>query len=184
MNKLKSPQLKLLKDEPKAFGGDLFKKRKGRAMRRPLDTRHSMHFVLRSTQARGEWSFWRHKLKIRNIIERFANKNGIQLNSMANVGNHLHLHLHLKNRHTYPRFIRAISAAIMMQVTGISRWSKKNLSRKFWDQRPFSRVVMGFKSLLVLKDYIAINQMQGEGYARDRARFYVAWNKKMLISSG
>lgn len=184
MKRSKSPQLKFLKDEPKAYGGDLLKTRKGRSRGRPLDTRHSMHFVLRSTQARGEWSFWRHKVKIRVIIERFASKNGIRLHSMANVGNHLHLHLQLSNRFTYEKFIRAVTAAIMMQITGVSRWSKTKLKQKFWDQRPFSRVVIGYSAVMKLVDYLEINKLQGAGYSRDRARFYVAWSKAARMESG
>lgn len=176
MRHSKQKQQKLIGDEPKAYGGDLLTKRKARLKGRPLAIQHSMHFVLRSTQARGDWSFWRHKKQISDIITRFAVKNGVRLNSIANVGNHLHLHLQLTNRHTYRRFIRAISSAIMMQVTGISRWNKINLPKKFWDRRPFSRVVIGYRAIMTLRDYIKINQMQGRGFARDQARFYVSWN--------
>lgn len=183
MKKIKQSQLKLLKDEPKAYGGDLFKTRKGRSRGRPLDTKHSMHFVLRSSHATGAWSFWRHKAKIRFIIEKFATKNGVRLLSFANVGNHLHIQLQLTNRHTYRRFIRAISAAIMMQITGVSRWTKIQIRKKFWDSRPYSRVVIGYRAVLRLRDYIAVNQWEGMGYKRDRARFYMAWNKAMLSNN-
>jgi REP element-mobilizing transposase RayT len=124
----------------------------------------------------GPWSFSKYKKEIREIIERFAAKNGVRLNSMANVGNHLHLHLQLTNRYTYRKFIRAISSAIMMRVTGISRWKKKPRSDHFWDRRPFSRVIIGICAILRLKDYIEINKYEGAGYSRDQARFYVAWN--------
>lgn len=184
MKRTKSPQLKLLQDEPKAYGGSLLTKHRARLRGRPLDTRHSMHFVLRSSQARGEWSFWRHKKAIRIIIEKFAAKNGVRLKSMANVGNHLHLHLQLSSRQTYRPFIRAISSAIMMQVTGISRWNKIKLSKKFWDYRPFSRVVIGFRALLALRDYIEINKFEGMGLTRDRAKFYWAWQRAESPGAG
>ena len=169
-------QIKLLKDLPKAYGGDLLKKSKARMSGRPLDTRNSMHFVLRSTQAKGEWSFKRHKIEVKKIIERFAHKFGVRLNSLANVGNHLHLHLQLTNRYTYNGFIRAISAAIMMKVTGTSRWKKFSSEKKFWDRRPFSRVIIGYHAILKVRDYITINRLQGIGYTKDQARFYIAWN--------
>lgn len=173
----KNKQLTLLKALPKAYGGDLLKKHKARQSGRPLDTRNSMHFVLRSTQAKGEWSFRRHQNEIRKIIERFAIKFGVRLFSMANVGNHLHLHLQLTNRFAYDGFIRAISSAIMMRVTGISRWNKIKLVKKFWDCRPFSRVIIGFSGLLKIRDYIAINKLEGIGYTKTQARFYLAWQK-------
>src|SRR5690606_35669226 len=101
----------------------------------------------------------------------------VRLNSFANVGNHLHLHVQLTNRHTYRAFIRAVSAAIMMKVTGVSRWNKIKLDKKFWDRRPFSRIIVGFKALLRLEDYIAINRLEGWGYNRSQARFLIAWDR-------
>jgi REP element-mobilizing transposase RayT len=121
----KSGQLKLLADEPKAYGGDLLKTRKGRQGGRPLDTRNTMHMVLRSTKAKGEWSFSRTKnsAAIQKICGRFATKYGVKIVSMAYVGNHLHFQLKLGNRHTYRPFVRAITGAIAMAVTGACRWN-------------------------------------------------------------
>jgi len=120
----RNPQLKLLKDMPKSYGGELLKTRKGRSQSRPIDTRRTMHLVLRSSKAVGEMSFWKPKNKnrVRRIAYGFARKYGIKIYSMANVGNHLHFHIKLSNRFTYDRFIRAITAAIAMAVSGASRW--------------------------------------------------------------
>ena len=83
----------LLKDQPKAYGGELLKTRKGRSTGRPLDTRNTMHLILRSTKAKGEWSFWKpmNKEHIKSIVQKFSSKYGIKVLSFANVGNHLHL---------------------------------------------------------------------------------------------
>ena len=184
-------QLKLLKDEPKAYGGELLKTRKGRAHGRPLDTKRTMHLVLRSSLAKGEWSFSRHKKKIRLIADKFAQKNGVRLLSLANVGNHLHFHIQLGNRYAYRPFIRAITAAIAMTVTGASRWQplesqiasklvgKSTNKAKFWDYRPFTRVVIGFRALLNLKDYIRINQLEGGGTSRVIAEYIIKNNFKI-----
>ena len=114
----KISQLKLLKDQPKAYGGELLNKRKGRIRGRPLDTKNTMHLILKSSKATGDWSFWRpaNKAKIKQIISKFSHKYGIKVHSMANVGNHLHFHIKLGNLHTYKPFIRAITAAIAMAI--------------------------------------------------------------------
>ena len=167
-------QLKMLEKQPKAYGGELLKTRRGRSQGRPLDTRNSMHLVLRSSKATGRWSFRNPKNErtVRNLSEKFAVKNGIKIYSLANVGNHLHFHIKLSNRFAYKRFIQGITASIAMAVTGKSRWSSTDSATKlkFWDYRPFTRVVHGFKAFLNMRDYIRVNQLEGFGCQRREAR--------------
>lgn len=192
-------QLNLIPKMKSDYGGRLANTRAGRSHGRPLSTKNSMHLVLRSSQARGTKSF-RHgqnRKKIRAIIEKFSQKYAIRLHSLANVGNHLHLHFQLTRRESYKPFIRAITSAIMMAVTGISRWTRtrdfdskatylkrsqevppqkqKKASTRFWDLRPFTRIVSSWTGFLKLSDYIAINQLEAVGHSRPSARFYVAW---------
>lgn len=173
----RSPQLQLLKKAKLSYGGELLKTREGRSGPRPLDTRNSMHLVLRSSKAKGDWSFRRPQQahKIRKLIEKFSRKYGVRVFSFANVGNHLHLHIKLGNRHAYKPFIRALTSAIAMAVTGISRWSPRKADSKlrFWDYRPFTRVVQGFKSLLTLRDYIYLNKLEGYGVDRRQTHFFL-----------
>lgn len=202
----RSPQLKLLAKEKSAYGGDLLKTRAGRRRGRPLSTRETMHLVLRSTKAKGAWSFRSHDLKIRRIVEKFSNRYGVRVLSLANVGNHLHLQIKLSNRFTYRPFIRAVTAAIAMAVTGRTRWTRSKISNgvgpaqnargtkeshvgegaettrgreKFWDYRPYTRVVESFLGFLNLKDYLRINELEGVGYRRDEARFMIKIEKTL-----
>jgi REP element-mobilizing transposase RayT len=167
-------QTVLLKNQKSAYGGELLKTRKGRAHGRPLDTKNTMHLVLRSSKARGEWSF-RYKnnsLKIKDIVSKFSDKYGVKVLSLANVGNHLHFQIKLTNRQTYKPFIRAITSAIAMAITHASRWNPSQ--GKFWDYRPFTRVIQSFKAFLNLRNYIQINQLEGFGVRRDQARMILA----------
>jgi hypothetical protein len=155
-----------------------------------------MHLVLRSSNAFGDWSFLKAKNNriVRAIIEKFSVIYGVRVISLANVGNHLHLQIHLGNRHTYRPFIRAITGAIAMKITGRTRWAKTATSRfigesaqekndvklarplskeKFWDYRPFTRFVQSLRANLNLKDYIRINELEGQGYFRSEARFLI-----------
>jgi hypothetical protein len=60
-----------------------------------------------------------------------------------------------------------------MAVSGTSRWKKAK--EKFWDYRPFSRVVSGGRrSWLTLRDYIEINELEGSGLSRVAARWVMA----------
>lgn len=166
-------QMNLLKPESKSYGGILRRKRKGRGAR-PLAIKESMHLILKSSKAKGEWSFKKaeNAAKIRSIFERFAKKHHVQIHSLANVGNHLHLHMQLGYRRGYVPFIRAVTSAIAMAITKKSRWNK--IKAKFWDARPFTRVIRGFKALLTIQDYLLINQLEGVGVDRLEARWIVA----------
>lgn len=176
----KPKQLSFLKAPSLSYGGTLLRTRKGRASGRPLSIKDSLHLVLRSSKATGKWSFRlpSHKRKILQIIEKFAGKYSVQIKSFANVGNHLHIHLRLQTRAGYRPFIRAITGAIAVAVTGATRWnrSRQQIGKlKFWDYRPFTRVVRGFQATLRLQDYIRINQWEGHGLSRDEAYTRVHW---------
>ena len=173
----RTPQLSLLAKERSAYGGDLLKTRAGRARGRPLSTRETMHLVLRSSKAKGEWSFRRprNENSVNRIIDRFSVRYGVRVISMANVGNHLHMQIKLSNRFGYKPFIRAVTAAIAMTITGRNRWTQtaenSGQGEKFWDYRPFTTVVSSLRAVLNLRDYIRINQLEGDGYKRGDARF-------------
>lgn len=166
-------QLQLLKPESKSYGGTLRKKRKGRGAR-PISKKDSMHLILKSSKAKGDWSFKRKEnaQKIKTILDKFAKKYGVGINSVANVGNHLHIHMKLASRGTYKPFIRAVTSAIAIAITGVSRWKKIDI--KFWDHRPFTRVVQSWRAVLTMNDYMMINQLEGLGSTRIEARFIVA----------
>ncbi len=170
----------------KSYGGELLKKRKGRISGRPIVTRQTMHLVLRSSLANGKWSFLepKNKAATRDILKKFATKYGVKLLYGANVGNHIHLEIQLTNRYAYKPFIRAITAAIAMKITGVSRWKTKEQVgiKKFWDLRPFTRVVTGWKARLSLKDYIKINRLEGQGIRRGLAKVLIQRQSGLLQS--
>jgi len=173
----RSPQSAMLAKERSSYGGILLKTRAGRRRGRPLSTKETMHLVLRSSRAKGNWSFRRshNAAQINQIIDKFSLRYGVRVISMANVGSHLHLQIKLSNRFGYRPFIRAVTGAIAMAITGRNRWNltenKLNDRERFWDYRPFTRVVESFKALLNLRDYVRINQLEGVGYRRTEARF-------------
>jgi REP element-mobilizing transposase RayT len=187
MQKQSAKQISFLHAQPKAYGGSLLKTRKGRSSGRPLDTKNTMHLILKSSKAVGEWSFRKSQNEkvIKVIIAKFAHRFGIKILSLANVGNHLHLQIKLSNRYTYTPFIKAITGAIAMAVTGKSKWngSSSKMRLKFWDYRPYSRVVKSYRAFLTLRNYIQINQIEGYGYRRNEARFIFGINEFAATNS-
>jgi REP element-mobilizing transposase RayT len=159
----------------KSYGGKLLNKYKNRLSGRPLSTSKSMHLILRSSKAIGDKSFktTENSKEIKRLVDHFSKKNGIYIHSLANVGNHLHFHLKITNRTGYYRFIRALTAAIAMFVSGRNRWTATKDKQKFWDYRPFTRIVVGLKDFVGMQDYIQFNQLEGLGLARAHAKFLI-----------
>jgi REP element-mobilizing transposase RayT len=175
-SKIRAQQIDLFPKRSKSYGGVLLNKRENRTYGRPISTSQTMHLVLRSSQAVGAKSFktQSNKSAINKILTKFSVKYGIRILSLANVGNHLHLHIKIARRVGYLCFIRAVTAAIAMHVSGRNRWNKTSSNTKFWDYRPFTRIVEGFRALLNMKDYIQINQLEGLGVPRHQAHILLA----------
>jgi putative transposase len=149
------------------FGGSLLKRRCNRTAR-PLSTKQSLHLILKSSVAKGAFSLrsQQNRSKVDSIIQREAKRNGVTLLKYSNNFNHLHLHVKIVSRATYKRFIKSISGAIAMAVTGAckTRPLPQLIGRKrFWDARPYSRVVRGWRGFKTANDYVVLNQLEAEG---------------------
>lgn len=151
------------------FGGKWCSKRRFRVAR-PLSTKHPIHLVLRSKHAKGGQSFLmpQNRKAISRLLFRLGGRWGVQIKNFANVGNHLHLLIQIKNLRTYKPFVCAVTGGIATIVT-----KGRKLSQKFWDYRPYSRIVRGLKTYLTVRDYVLINQYEGGGVTRCLATLLV-----------
>lgn len=145
------PRLKALN----AFGGILLRKARYRT-KRPLCTKRAVHVVLRSSQARGTQSFQYSKnwKKIEQLCHEFAKRYGIKLHHYANGGSHLHLVIKIKSRTAYSNFIRALTGAIALKITGATRNQGNN--QRFWDFRPFTQLANQAKPQNPKNDYVTL----------------------------
>lgn len=111
-------QFSLFKPQVKFHGGALlYKKRKSM---RPLSSKDSIHFVLRSQWAMGADSFLvtRNRKAIERTINRFSKKFGVRIYQQSINSNHIHILLRITNRILYRAFIKAISGKIASHVMG------------------------------------------------------------------
>lgn len=158
-------QLKLNKTDFKnsrPFGGELMKKANGRGAR-PLATKKSMHLTLRSSQAVGDWSFRTPKNSaiVQQALQSATKKFGVKVYGIANSGNHLHIIIKLGNRFAYAGFIRALTGTLALKITGANKL--RRLKKKFWDYRPYTRVIEWGKAFVTAKDYLLLNQYEAAG---------------------
>lgn len=165
-----------------AFGGSLLKNSNAKSAR-PVSVRRPMHLVLRSSLASGPKSFLRSKYsaRIRNIIRKQAQINGVKLYGVANKGNHFHLLVLPRSKKAYANFVRAISGLIARVVTGLERGKSKSNStlskaadlgqrtaalskKKFWDQRPFSRIIEWGRNFKIAKQKVTSGSLDSIGF--------------------
>ena len=131
-----------------------------------------MHIVLRSSLAKGKYSML-HKDKgkrIRQTIEAQAKRFHINIYEFANVGNHIHLLVKTHSRDLFKGFLRAISGLIARITLGVERGSAMAL--KFWDQRPFTRIVSWRKDFESVKQYVIQNFDEAMGFEPYKPRNY------------
>ena len=103
--------------------------------------------MLKSSIARGAYSFLAKARQLEEILQNQALKSGVRLLESANAGNHLHLLVESPSRKKLLRFLRAVSGLIVRKVFGAERGRLSQIAqllanrRGFFDARPFSRVV-------------------------------------------
>lgn len=162
---IKAPELRRMFQ----FGGSLLKKSNAKTAR-PLSTKKAMHVVLRSSRATGEWSLrnLRNQKIIERILRRLAKEYGIKIHEFGNAGDHLHLLIRLKNRSSFAPFIRALTGTIALQVTKANKLTK--LKEKFWDYRPWTRILELKKAYTLAKDSLIQHHLAAIGYLAYRPR--------------
>jgi REP element-mobilizing transposase RayT len=141
-------------------GGDLGKGK--RKIARPFDPKRPLHVVLRSSRAQGKWSFLHpsHSKQVQQMIQETAQRHGIRIYRLANVGNHLHLLLSSKRKQDFQAFLRVIAGAIASWVTGAK---KSNPVGRFWDQLAYSRIVSWGREFRTIHAYLIKNLFEAAG---------------------
>lgn len=118
--------------------------------------------------ARGERSM-RHKRNrkvVDGIVRRQASLWGIRIYKYANVGNHLHLLLRPRSRRRYKGFVRAVSGLIARTILRAQRGKAKGI--KFWQARPYTRIVRWGQDFVRSKRYVELNIKEAMGFLTPR----------------
>jgi len=146
----------------KEFGGSLLKGNPREA--RPLVTKRPMHPVLRSTLATGDKSFLNpsRARKIKWLVHRIGKQVGVKVYRYANSGNHLHLVILARSRPAFIKYVKSISGLIARLTMGTERGSP--LGRKFWDARPFTKIIEWGREFRALSNYVLQNTMEALGF--------------------
>ena len=144
------------------FGGSLLKSSHAKVAR-PLSCKRPMHLVFRFSRAKGRHSFLlpNNVKLIKTVLRLQSKKFKVTILSQKNAGTYLHLFIKGKNKKEITNFIRTISALIARYVQRVHKGSAAK--KKFWDQRPFTRIVEGYNGLGVALSYIIQNELEALG---------------------
>lgn len=136
-----------------------------RCSRRPLYSGKALHVVLKSAACAGVFKFTnlQVRLRVEVIVKDWAKKKKITLYKVAIVSNHIHLLLRVKQRELYIEFIRALSSDLASKM---KKWAKKlNIKyNKFWENRPYSRIVHFGKHFQQCLGYLEKNTLEALGF--------------------
>jgi REP element-mobilizing transposase RayT len=144
-----------------AHGGSL---RLGqRKLHRPLDIRRPIHLILKSSQARGTWSFMRpSNIKvIDRVVFKAASKFKVKVYKEANSGNHLHLIVKAENKENFKNFLRTLTALLARAITNARKGHP--LKKRFWDTLAYTRLVTWGREFLAVKRYLTLNTLETLG---------------------
>jgi len=134
-----------------------------RKLARPIATKAPMHVVLRASRARGAWSLLHpgNRGSVDALIRRTATRFDVELEQLANSGNHLHLIIRGRTRGGIQGFFRTLPALLARRITGAKKGSPKG---RFWDALLYTRPVSWGRDLLALKRYLLRNDLEAVGF--------------------
>ena len=171
-----------------SHGGLLRQKKRGRG-ERALSTKEPLHAVfkierlrLRQKSLRAPQSF---KLVL-NIIEKFAKHFAVKIEQLSVQNDHIHLLIRTSRRKHYHHFFRVVAAysrqiaqsfekegllaaALMTHTPPLHSGQAKAdvgggyAKTSLWKYRPFSRVVRGYKTYKIVRNYIQLNEKEARG---------------------
>jgi len=167
---------------------------------RPISIKRPMHLVLRSTQAMGSKSFLapHRSKKIEALARTIGLKTGVEVKNFANSGNHLHLIVLPRSRKAFRAYVRALSGVIVRLTLGIERGrgvkSQRTEKRtqantpdeasKFWDARPFTRILEWGRSLKTAQRYLVQNTLEALGFLPYQPRSSSSRTHKTILARG
>ncbi len=117
-----------------------------------------MHIVMRSENANGTRSLIRLNDKIEQILQVQAAKHHIKIYAAANAGNHLHLLIQAPSREQLSAFLKGFTGRVAQLAMGTKTEKARDaFDSRFWDSRPWTRLVSWGKEFRNVLKYIGIN---------------------------
>lgn len=155
-------------------GGVLRNKRRGRKVR-PLSTKAPIHLVFKTQK-----NFLRRGLRsplgfmiIRATVKKYARRFFVKVEQVSINHDHVHLLVRFTKRSQGLHFLRVVSGQIAQefQKSGFIKFASVTdtptntlkAKPKLWKNRPFTRVIQGWKPYQIVRHYIQLNEKEASG---------------------
>ena len=99
---------------------------------------------------------------IKEFVYRLGEESGVKVYRFANGGNHLHLLVLPNSREAFNAYVRALSGLIARVTLGAERGKAMRL--KFWDARPFTRIIEWGREFKTVCGYVLQNTLEAIGF--------------------
>ncbi len=152
-----APRICLRDIKVRTHGGVSLKKR--RKLQRPLRPNLVTHVVFKSSKARGELSFYKHKKDVAAILRKQSRKFFIEVLDWVNMGNHIHLKIRFKDPERAGKFFKSVAGMVARKITGARKGFRFG---KFWDGLVYTRVLTSRLEELGLRGYFEGNHRERE----------------------
>ena len=162
-------------------GGLLRQKRAGRG-RRPLACKETLHVVFKINRSRLRHRGLRASQNfslVNNVIKQYSRKFFVKIEQLSIQGDHIHCLVRTSKRSNFHYFFRVVAGQVAQRlqnegllVTGTPATAPVQ-GTGLWKYRPFSRVVVGWRSFKIVKNYIQLNEQEARGkikYQKQRLR--------------
>jgi REP element-mobilizing transposase RayT len=157
-----------------SHGGVSLKKR--RKIARPLLENKVTHVVLKSSKARDQYSFYRHKHTVGTLLRKTSQLFFIEVLDWVNMGNHLHLKVRFKDKNRMKQFLKSFPGLLARKITGAKKGQKFG---RFWDGLAYTRVLLAKIEEFSLRGYFEANHRQRELSYKERVDYLKAFNQKI-----
>jgi REP element-mobilizing transposase RayT len=176
-------QLFKTNSHPYSYGGSIRTKAHGRGQR-PLSTRNPVHLVLKVEKGKLRSRSLRHPAHfalITKILQCYGKRFFVRVDQFSIQNDHIHLLIRAPKRCRFQYFFRVVPGQIAQQFQ--NRGWLTDTPGKLWKWRPFTRIVMGFVGLQIIRNYIQLNEKEATGkirYQKQRLRGLSAEDWKKL----
>lgn len=165
-----------LQNSRKSFGGSLLKRSHAKVPR-PLSRKHALHIVLRSEVCKGSRSFLRRERLLQNLLLKQGRKHNVKVFRVTIASDHIHLLVRFVQRRGLQNFLRSICGIIarktLQKERGPAHKDSQDLPKegtlRFWDQRPFTRIVTWGPEFEKLSSYLKAPRIEAIGFIARRA---------------